>query len=126
MTELEQLEALRSIHKVTANALAKEAVKQAVQHIARAGIKPNYPPNHPLAEHDLGSVYDYSGHAEKLQLPTNIISIIDEVVNDIAQLRTAFDDVAAHQYSKAVQDLLQVVEHIVVDLILPKVKAKAS
>jgi hypothetical protein len=59
------------------------------------------------------------------QQPASVpcVSIIDEILSDLAQVKTTLDDFQAGQYPKAVDDLLKLVAHIVVDIVLPLVKA---
>jgi len=60
---------------------------------------------------------------EKVFVPDNIMQLIDAIVKDIGQVSTALNDVHSGNYAKAVQDLLAVVESIVVDMILPRIKS---
>ena len=63
---------------------------------------------------------------EKVILPDNIVALIAEIVKDINQIKTVVDDIHTGNYPKAVSDLLQVVENIVTDLILPKVLKQSA
>jgi len=66
------------------------------------------------------------GQNDKVILPDNIMALIDQIVKDINEVKAVVDDVHSGNYQKAVADLLQVIQNIVTDLILPKVLKQSA
>ena len=59
---------------------------------------------------------------EKISIPSDVMDLVNSIVQDINKLNDVLKDVQSNNYGKAVTDLLAVVNSIVVDMILPRLK----
>lgn len=63
---------------------------------------------------------------EKLALPDTIMTLISEVVQNMAQIQSVVNNMQAGSYQKAIADLLQLVTNIITHMILPKVVSQSA
>lgn len=61
---------------------------------------------------------------EKLAIPSNILDLINSIVDDIGKVKDAVNAIGSGNWGAAVTSLLAVVENIIVNLVLPKLKAE--
>lgn len=61
---------------------------------------------------------------EKVALPSNVIDLVNEIVDDIGQARDALNDVQGGQLAKALGAVFSLIEGILVKHVLPLLTPK--